>query len=266
MKSNVVITGCVLALIAIAVTLVTLTVAPEAVSVSHTESTSYSWYYKPRNDGRQPVVADNASFIDAYDVMYLGDPEDSSIYLTFDVGYENGNTEKILDILKEKDVPAAFFVTGHYIDSNPELVQRMCSEGHLVCNHTVNHADLSAMTFEEEFLSEIQGLEEKYQACTGQQMPKYIRPPEGKYSEAALSLATDLGDPTGFWSFAYEDWINDKQPDTAKAMDTILSRTHPGEIALLHSTSATNAAVLGDVIDQWRADGYSFKTLDEFYD
>lgn len=264
MKSNFIITGCVIALVAIAVTFVALAAAPETVSVSHTKDTSYSWYYKPREDGQQPVVADNAPFIDQYNVMYLGNPDDKCIFLTFDVGYENGNTEKILDVLKEKKVGAAFFVTGHYIDSNPDLIKRMCDEGHLVCNHTVNHADLSQISSQEKFLSEIQGLEEKYKACTGQEMPKYIRPPEGKYSETALSMATELGYTTVFWSFAYKDWLNDQQPDTEKAVNTILSRTHPGEIALLHSTSATNAAVLGDVIDRWAADGYTFKTLDDF--
>lgn len=263
-KSNFVIGSCIACLFGLAFALVYMTLAPSTTTVAHTAEKSYSWYYKPREDGQQPIVADDASsFLGDYNLIYLGDPNSKSIYLTFDSGYENGYTEKILDVLKEKNAPAAFFVTGHYMKSNPEIIKRMKDEGHLVCNHTVNHADLSATTDIATYQKELDGLCELYQEITGEQMPRFMRPPEGKYSEAMLKIVQEMGYTPVFWSFAYKDWLNDAQPDTAAAKKTILTRTHPGEIALLHSTSATNAAVLGEVIDTWRADGYEIHSIEE---
>lgn len=262
MKSNLVIAGCVALLLVLGISLIALTLTPVQTVSTHTMNTVYSWYFKPREDGQQPIVADNASFIDKYRTLYLGNPSDRTIYLTFDIGYENGNTVKILDALKQAGVPAAFFVTGHYIDSNPEIIQRMAGEGHLVCNHTVHHADLSAMTSLDELKPEADGLCEKYEAVTGRPMPKYIRPPEGKYSERALALCDELGYTTVFWSFAYKDWIEGEQPGAQESMDKILSRTHPGMVALFHSTSATNAQIMGDLLAKWKELGYSFGSLD----
>lgn len=263
MKSNFIIGGCVFTLIGLAIVLVALTLAPMASTVASSQSTSYNWYFKPREDGKQPTVADNVDFLDKYDALYMGKPESKNIYLTFDAGYENGNTEKILNVLKEKNVTAAFFLCGHYFDSNPELIKRMVDEGHLVCNHTVNHKNLAASTSPELYEKEIEGLEEKFYDITGQDMPKFIRPPEGKYSEYFLEKTKDMGYTTVFWSFAYMDWENYNQPSPASAKEKILKRTHPGEVALLHSTSATNAEVLGDVIDSWREQGYTLKSLND---
>ena len=252
--------AAVLILIAICgVTILTLAENPSVSAVSHTPAQTYSWYYKPRTDGELPICADDAPFIENYDnVLYHG--KDDSIYLTFDTGYENGNTEAILDILKEKKVPAAFFVTGHYVKTNPELVLRMKNEGHLVLNHSLTHADL-AVASKEKFLEEAEGLSALYREVTGEDMAKFIRPPEGKYSENFLRYAKEEGYRVVFWTFAYRDWVNDDQPSNKEAMETILSRTHKGMIALLHSNSAANAAVLGNVIDEWQSMGFSLKPL-----
>ena len=262
MKSNLVIAGCLLSLMGLAAALIIMTLSPSAALVSVT-TVSHSWYYKPTKDGSQPIVADDADFISDYKMLYLGNAEEKIIYLTFDAGYENGYTSKILDILKEKGVTAAFFVTGHYIDSAPDLVKRMADEGHFVCNHTVNHKDLSEETSLSVFEKEIDGLAEKFKTLTGKDMPKYLRPPAGRYSESMLKIVTDMGYVPVFWSFAYKDWLTDAQPGEAESIALIISRTHPGEIALLHATSSTNAAILGDLIDAWRAEGYTFKNLDE---
>ena len=165
--------------------------------------------------------------------------------------------------MHEKNAPAAFFVTGHYMQSNPEIIQRMHDEGHLVCNHTLNHKDLSSTTEISTYQQELDGLCELYLEITGDQMPRFMRPPEGKYSESMLQIVQEMGYTPVFWSFAYKDWLNDAQPDEASAKKTILSRTHPGEVALLHSTSATNAAILGEVIDAWRAQGYEIHSIQE---
>lgn len=262
-RSNFIIGSCIVCLFGLAFALVYMTLAPTATTVAHTAQKTYSWYYKPREDGTQPIVADDATFLEDYNLIYMGNPDSKVIYLTFDSGYENGYTEKILDILKEKNAPAAFFVTGHYMQSNPEIIQRMHDEGHLVCNHTLNHKDLSSTTEISTYQQELDGLCELYLEITGDQMPRFMRPPEGKYSESMLQIVQEMGYTPVFWSFAYKDWLNDAQPDEASAKKTILSRTHPGEVALLHSTSATNAAILGEVIDAWRAQGYEIHSIQE---
>lgn len=229
---------------------------------AHAPSTAYGWYVMPRTDGQQPDEQSEFAFIKDFGGHWIGDPDDKVIYLTFDAGYENGSTAQILDTLKKHDAPAAFFLVSHYITSAPELVERMASEGHLVCNHTMRHKDMATMADFETFKAEIEGLETVFYELTGQQMPKYFRPPEGRFSETCLKYAQQLGYQTFFWSFAYKDWYNDNQPSEQEAIDTIISRTHPGMVVLLHSTSSTNGKVLDDVITQWKAMGYRLESLD----
>ena len=264
MKSRFVITCCMLCLAGLAAAMIQLTVFHTRNTPAAQTVASHNWYYKPREDGQQPILADDAPFLAQYPHISVGNADAKQICLTFDCGYDNGYTAAILDTLKEKQVPAAFFVTGHFVDSCPDLIRRMADEGHLVCNHSDTHRDLSQNTTSQIFLEELQGVEQKYLALTGQPMSRYIRPPEGKYSEDFLKLCVQHKYLPVFWSFAYCDWINDDQPDLASAKQTILTRTHPGEIALLHATSATNAAILGDVIDQWRNMGYTLSGLDAF--
>ena len=232
-----------------------------AVTVS---AKSDNWYCVHEKDHRRPRADASLSYIEQYDGYYIGaDENDKVIYLTFDAGYENGNVSKILDVLKEKEVPAAFFVLSHLIENDTALVERMFDEGHLVCNHTAKHKDMSAVTDKAAFEAELKALETVCLERTGKQMAKYYRPPEGKFSESNLRHAQELGYQTIFWSFAYADWDNQKQMDADAAKQKILSNIHAGEVMLLHPTSATNAAILGEVIDECRAQGYRFGTLHE---
>jgi peptidoglycan-N-acetylmuramic acid deacetylase len=221
------------------------------------------WYCAHVKDHARPRVDSTLSYIEKYNGYYIGRDEDEKvIYLTFDAGYENGNVAKILDVLKEKQVPAAFFVLSHLVDRETSLINRMFDEGHTVCNHTARHKDLSRAdraTFEKE----VNDLTALCLEKTGKSMAKYYRPPEGTFSEDNLKWAKEMGYKTVFWSFAYADWDNQKQMDIGGAKDKILSNVHPGEVMLLHPTSDTNAAILGEVIDQCRAMGYRFGTLDE---
>ena len=169
----------------------------------------------------------------------------------------------LLDTLKTEQVPAAFFVLDHLIRTNTDLVKRMAEEGHLVCNHTAKHRDMSAVTDQAVFAEELAKLEQVYKEYTGYDMAKYYRPPEGKFSELNLIHADELGYKTVFWSFAYADWDNDRQMSPEKAMEKVLSGTHSGEVLLLHPTSSTNAAILPELIRQWKEMGYRFGTLDE---
>ena len=225
----------------------------------------YNWYCK-HSGAEKPVIDPEMSFILDHGGYYLDEnaaDDDKVIYLTFDAGYENGNIEKILDALKKHKAKAAFFILGHLIEANTDLVFRMANEGHTVCNHTADHKDMSKIGSQEDFNAELQKLSDIYYKYTGLQLAKYYRPPEGKFTEKNLEYADNAGYKTIFWSFAYADWDNDNQPDVDKAIEKILSNTHNGEIILLHPTSSTNAAILDTLLSEWESKGYRFGTLDE---
>ena len=232
------------------------------------EGAAYHWYVKRNSDGKQPVADSNMTFIEQFGGVYVDrnhgdDCSEKVIYLTFDAGYENGNIEKILNTLQEENVPAAFFILDNLIIKNTDLVCRMANEGHLVCNHTLKHHDMTKVHDKDAFASELEALEKLYLEKTGNTMAKFYRPPEGKFSRENMEFANALGYKTIFWSFAYADWDNDKQPDPEGAKKKILANTHNGAIVLLHPTSATNAEILRSLIEEWRARGYSFGKLSD---
>lgn len=255
-----------LLLVAIAIPIIILSVkscnsTPEGGDIP-TLALEHSWYFKPREDGLQPLPMGEAPFVKNYKAYYVGSPDEKIIYLTFDAGYENGYTANILDVLKKHNVHAAFFLTGHYVKTRPDLVRRMVAEGHLVCNHTMNHKKMSRLFDFEAFKKELTDIEGLYRQVTGQEMACFFRPPEGAFTELTLKYAQELGYTTVFWSFAYADWMNDKQPSHEYAFSKIFPRTHPGEIALLHATSRTNAEILDAVLTEWENRGYRFESLD----
>ncbi len=191
-----------------------------------------------------------------YNAKAINQTEEKVINLTFDQGYENGFTSKILDTLKEKGVKATFFVVGDYAERQPELVKRMIDEGHTVGSHSVNHYSMPELTVEE-MTEEIMGLHEYMLENFGICM-NLFRPPKGEYSEQSLAVTADLGYKTVLWSFAYADWDTDNQPDKDSALEKLIARAHPGAIYLLHSVSETNSEILGDFIDAMLAEGYTF--------
>lgn len=221
------------------------------------------WGLSFQSPGKTPIIDVPGSLLAKYDAYFVGNEEEKVLYLTFDAGYENGNTPKILDALKKHNAPAAFFLVGNYLNREPELVKRMVAEGHTVGNHTTTHPDMSKIQSEEKFSVELSALNEKYKAITGEEMKKYYRPPQGKFSEDNLRMAQKLGYKTIFWSLAYVDWYEDNQPPIESAMKTLKTRVHPGAIVLLHSTSATNAEILDAILTEWENMGYTFKSLDE---
>lgn len=225
-------------------------------------SAVYSWYFKKTEDGTRPPIPPEMSFITDHGGYFIGQ-DDKTIYLTFDAGYENGNVAKILDVLKEEKVPAAFFILEHVVTRNTDLVKRMLDEGHTVANHTASHRDMSETASKEEFAAELASMEKIYEETMGCELAKFYRPPEGRFSRENLVWADELGYKTVFWSFAYADWDNDRQMSPEKAKEKLLNGTHSGEVLLLHPTSSTNAAILGDLIREWKAMGYKFGTLDE---
>ena len=215
----------------------------------------------PNDEHKTPTVKSGIDYA-AYSAYYVGDTSEKVIYLTFDEGYENGYTSKILDVLKQKNVKAAFFVTESYIKSNLELVKRMQAEGHTVGNHSIKHLSSPDLS-DEELFYEINETAWTYKKLTGFDMPKVFRPPMGEYSERTLAVAHNMGYKTIFWSFAYKDWETDNQPGKQAAYDTVMSRYHNGAILLLHAVSSSNTEALPDIIDSLTEAGYRFGTLDE---
>ena len=224
-----------------------------------------SWGLSFQTEGQPPVGPANAVVLARYDAVYLGNTAQPVLYLTFDAGYENGYTTKILDILKKHEVTAAFFLVGNYLEKNPDLVRRMAAEGHVVGNHTMHHPDMSKIADPAAFQKELEDLEKLYFDITGETMAKFYRPPQGIYSETNLQMAKDLGYKTVFWSLAYMDWQNDNQPTAAYALEKLIPRTHNGAVVLLHSTSKTNAEILDELLTKWKEMGYTFGTLEDLF-
>ena len=224
-----------------------------------------SWGLSFRQEGSAPVGTAGMEQLRQYDAAYLGDTREKVLYLTFDAGYENGCTEQVLDTLKKHQVRAAFFLVGNYIERNADLVRRMVEEGHIVGNHTMHHYDMSRLSGKETFSKELTDLEDLFRQTTGKELPKFYRPPQGVYSQDNLKMAKELGYKTVFWSLAYVDWLNDKQPTREEAFRKLLPRTHNGAVVLLHSTSKTNAEILDELLTQWENLGYRFGTLEELF-
>ncbi len=240
----------------------TVTRMQSAVTVAATAAAT-NWGLRFGKSGEVPVGNASAEFLKQYDALFTGDTSQKVIYLTFDAGYDNGYTAPILDTLKKHNVPAAFFLVGNFMETKPDLVKRMADEGHIVGNHTYHHPDMSAISSAEKFTQEIGLLEQKYKEITGKDMPKFYRPPQGKYSEENLKMAKMAGYTTCFWSLAYVDWYVDKQPTHQEAFSKLEGRIHNGAVVLLHSTSRTNCEILDELLTRWKEMGYRFGSLDE---
>lgn len=232
---------------------------------SHRVLQTGAWGLSFRGENQPPSGPADTATLKRYNAVYLGNTDQPVIYLTFDAGYENGCTSKILDILKKHNVPAAFFLVGNYIASNADLVRRMVEEGHIVGNHTMHHPDMSKLSSKSTFAAELQQLEALFLETTGKELPKYYRPPQGIYSQQNLEMARDLGYQTVFWSLAYVDWNNNAQPTAEHAFAKLLPRIHNGAVVLLHSTSATNAQILDELLTKWKAMGYQFASIDQLF-
>lgn len=230
---------------------------------SITSNKKIGWGIKREVNHIQPDLGSrNRKILEENNGIAIGNKEKKYIYLTFDEGYEAGYTARILDILKQNQVPASFFITAHYANTQEALVKRMIDDGHIVGNHTVNHKSMPDLT-EEQIRKEVMELHQTIQQKFGYEM-KYIRPPKGEFSEKTLKYTNTLGYKTVMWSFAYEDWNEDKQPEEQLSKEKILNNLHNGEIMLLHGNSKTNTNILDSIIKDTKNMGYEFKSLDNF--
>lgn len=235
-------------------------VKEKVLPVSNVIENGENWGLGFGESGTQPTGTESPEVMKKYNAFYIGSGDKKEIYLTFDCGYENGNTPAILDALKKHKVKATFFVVGHFLKENEDLVKRMVKEGHTVGNHTYNHPNIVGMD-KEKFANEVGQVEEIYKSITGKNMTKYYRPPQGKYNTDNLKMAQEMGYKTFFWSLAYVDWNKDSQPTKEEAFDKLLSRIHPGAIVLLHNTSKTNGEILDELLSKWEKMGYTFGLL-----
>ncbi len=227
--------------------------------------TAISWGLSFSGEGQPPSGPAGIRQLQALDAAYVGDPDEKVLYLTFDAGYENGYTDEILDVLKQHGVKAAFFLVGDYLERNGDLVRRMVEEGHIVGNHTASHPDMSKISDKDAFSKELQEVESLFREITGKELPKFYRPPQGVYSQSNLEQAKELGYRTVFWSLAYADWDNNKQPTRDYAFSKLMPRTHNGAVILLHATSKTNAEILDELLTAWKEKGYRFETIDQLF-
>lgn len=220
--------------------------------------------FKRSVNGELPSIREEGfqELLRRHDAIFLGDTSRKELYLTFDNGYENGYTPKVLDVLKEKQAPAIFFITGHYLKDKPELVKRMADEGHLIGNHSWSHPDMSQLS-EERIRRELEQVKQGVAGLTGRQEMKYLRPPRGIFNDRALAASRGLGYTNVFWSVAYKDWDTGAQKGADYAYERVMAQLHPGAVILLHTVSRDNAEALGRIIDEARRQGYEFKSLDQ---
>lgn len=233
--------------------------SPETVETS----ASGNWGLGFPEEGQLPTANATIEELKAYDAYFAESTTEKKLYLTFDCGYENGNTKPILKALKKHNAPATFFCVGNFVKEQPELIRQIVQEGHIVGNHTYTHPDMSKISTKENFQEELEKVETLYEQITGEPMTKYYRPPQGIYSTQNLELAKALGYKTFFWSLAYVDWYQDQQPTKEEAFAKLLPRIHPGAVVLLHNTSSTNGQILDELLTKWEEMGYSFHSLDE---
>jgi peptidoglycan-N-acetylmuramic acid deacetylase len=232
---------------------------------SYIPNTPYHWGF---NKGKNGMPADAGAkyeeILEKYDAVYKGDPNKKHIYLTFDNGYENGYTAQILDVLKKHKVPAAFFITGHYLRTAPELAKRMADEGHIIGNHSWHHPDMTQITNDRLF-KELEMVEEKTKEITGQESMQYLRPPRGIFSERTLGAAKEAGYVHVFWSVAFKDWNIEQPKGPEYSYQQVMNQIHPGAILLLHTISKDNADALERIVVDLKKQGYIFKSLDDLY-
>ncbi|WP_138495666.1 delta-lactam-biosynthetic de-N-acetylase [Paenibacillus pinistramenti] len=225
---------------------------------------TFHFGFKRAENGQLPSINEEGfkEIIDRNQAVFLGDTNQKEIYLTFDNGYENGYTKPILDTLKAKQVPAVFFVTGHYVKDQPELVKRMAAEGHLIGNHSWSHPDMSSIS-DSQIRTELERVRAAVAELTGGQKMEFVRPPRGIFSDRVLRTSNAAGYRSVFWSAAYKDWDTNDQKGADYAYRKVMAQLHPGEVLLLHSVSRDNAEALGRIIDDTRKQGYTFKALTE---
>ena len=226
-------------------------------------ASAYGWGISKNNQHKVPDVGFYKNEIEGTDSYYVGS-EEKKIYLTFDAGYDNGNIEKIVKILKEYEVPATFFSTGDFLERNPDLVKLIDENGLIIGNHMYSHKDITKIS-DEVLKEEITKVEEIFKSITGKEMIKLFRPPKGEFTKEALLKVKNLGYKTFFWSIAYLDWNTKDQKGEDYTYNSVINNLHDGAIILMHSVSDDNVKCLPKIIEKARTLGYTFDSLENIH-
>ncbi len=229
-------------------------------TTSYLSLNAYGFGFTKNDNHQTPNIGVYQDILKDTDSFYVGDTNQKELYLTFDAGYDNGELPLILDILAEKNVKASFFLTGDFVKRFPELTIRMTLEGHTICNHTYNHANITKLSINS-MKNELTKLEDAYYELTGHRMVKYVRPPAGEFDKESLLNLKQLGYKTVFWSSAYQDWNVKGQKSVEYTKDVYMRNIHNGAILLMHSVSSSNREALPFIIDEVKELGYTFKPV-----
>lgn len=223
----------------------------------------FHWGFKPSRDGAEVEIGEPLeSLLNNYGAIYKGSANQKVVYLTFDNGYENGFTESILSTLRDAQAPATFFLTGHYLTSATDLVKTMIADGHIIGNHSYGHPNMARLT-ESEIVQEWQQFDKKLHELTGVKRTYYARPPEGVFNEKVLQVGVDNGYRHIFWSIAFKDWLKDERRGSEYAYNALMQQLHPGAVILMHTVAQDNAEALPKFIEDAKAQGYTFRSLDD---
>jgi peptidoglycan-N-acetylmuramic acid deacetylase len=238
------------------------TISHQEVYAGSFSTKAQSWWYTKSVNHKTPIVSKGTKeLLKKYDAYYVYNTDEKIIYLTFDLGYENGYTTEILDVLKKHDIKATFFICKSVISSNPKGIKRMVKEGHVVANHTVKHIAFYNLS-KSSLKKELEGVEDAFEELTGEKMVKMVRPPEGGYSEKSLANTKKLGYTTIFWSIALpNDWNLKDQPSKATTLALFKKQNHKGAIVLLHAVSPMVANNLDEMLTQLEDKGYEFRLV-----
>lgn len=227
------------------------------------DDVEYHWGFKRSTDNIPAEAgAELDSLLAKYGAIYKGRPDQKIAYLTFDNGYENGFTESILNTLREEEVPATFFLTGHYVKSAPDLVKRMVKDGHTIGNHSYGHPNMARLSANE-MNEEWQKFDDALRDLTGVKRTYYARPPEGIFNEEVLRVGNEAGYRHMFWSIAFKDWLKDERRGADYAYNALMEQLHPGAVILMHTVAQDNAEAMPDFIRDAKKQGYTFGSLDD---
>lgn len=219
------------------------------------------WGFTKNNSHDTPYIGRYSELIKGTDSYYVGDITKNEVYLTFDVGYDNGNLSPILETLEKKNVRATFFVTGDFVKRYPELITRLSFSNHVICSHSYSHKSITKLS-KSELGADLERLQTEYYNLTGKQLSMYFRPPEGVFDTKSLLNIKELGYKTVFWSVAWKDWVTDKQRGAEFSYDSYVKNLHNGAIILMHTVSSSNKDALERIIDYTIQNGYTFKTVE----
>ncbi|MFG6149800.1 delta-lactam-biosynthetic de-N-acetylase [Halobacillus sp. B23F22_1] len=220
------------------------------------------WGFEKDKNGNTPDVGRYGPMIDEHDGFFVDQSGEKVVYFTFDNGYEQGYTDEVLNVLKEQQVPATFFVTGHYINSAPDLVKRMVKEGHIIGNHSWSHPDFTKIS-KSKMKQELDQVQTAVEDLTDQKAMTFLRPPRGTFNTNTLEWARELGYIHAFWSIAFVDWETNHQKGWEYAFNNVMEQIHPGAVILLHTVSEDNAEALDNLINELRMRGYQFGSLND---